>query len=306
MTRRRGVDVAEVVDVGAPIAPRVPLRVLPPSSSSSRSSSSSSSDRGRRRRENKEWSEMKWNAATSSSHSRRRRSLSPRRRRRSPSLKKARKDPAPHPPPKVDEGTPPPPGEDSKKPNDAPCLIEAKAPPLDQPDPPGEDSGKKGRRTQETKKNGNNEERKRSKSPAGLFPLFDPPRSVAVPSMVNSHPWINRGYAYVDYDTHNEAKDAIKHMAGGQIDGQEVTVELTLIASNKVSSGGPPRRQDLAVEVDAHILLLVDDLLQEDEDPERLLLHHVGLVFSPRRSPRRSRSPPRRRRYSSSSSSSSR
>ena len=37
---------------------------------------------------------------------------------------------------------------------------------------------------------------------------------------------ISRGIAYVDYDTPQEAEDALKYMNGGWIDGQEVSVQL--------------------------------------------------------------------------------
>uniref|UniRef100_T1GMK1 RRM domain-containing protein n=1 Tax=Megaselia scalaris TaxID=36166 RepID=T1GMK1_MEGSC len=37
------------------------------------------------------------------------------------------------------------------------------------------------------------------------------------------HPTINRGIAYVEYHTAEEAEKAMKHMDGGQIDGQEIS-----------------------------------------------------------------------------------
>ena len=37
---------------------------------------------------------------------------------------------------------------------------------------------------------------------------------------------ISRGLAYVDYETPQEAEDALKYMNGGWIDGQEVSVQL--------------------------------------------------------------------------------
>ena len=37
---------------------------------------------------------------------------------------------------------------------------------------------------------------------------------------------ISRGIAYVDYETPEEAEDALKYMNGGWIDGQEVSVQL--------------------------------------------------------------------------------
>lgn len=37
------------------------------------------------------------------------------------------------------------------------------------------------------------------------------------------HPHLGRGYAYVEFQTADEAENAMKHMDGGQIDGQEIT-----------------------------------------------------------------------------------
>ena len=33
-------------------------------------------------------------------------------------------------------------------------------------------------------------------------------------------PWLNKGFAYIEYKTHTDALNAMKHMDGGQIDGQ--------------------------------------------------------------------------------------
>ena len=41
-------------------------------------------------------------------------------------------------------------------------------------------------------------------------------------------PWLNKGFAYIEYKTHADALNAMKHMDGGQIDGQ---VTLVLKAS---------------------------------------------------------------------------
>lgn len=49
------------------------------------------------------------------------------------------------------------------------------------------------------------------------------------------HPSINRGMAYVEYHTPEEAEKAMKHMDGGQIDGQEITCSPVLI-----NRGRPP------------------------------------------------------------------
>lgn len=55
-----------------------------------------------------------------------------------------------------------------------------------------------------------------------IFSNYGKVRSVDVPH-VNS---ISRGLAYVDYETSEEAEDALKYMNGGWIDGQEVSVQL--------------------------------------------------------------------------------
>ena len=41
-------------------------------------------------------------------------------------------------------------------------------------------------------------------------------------------PWLNKGFAYIEYKTHTDALNAMKHMDGGQIDGQVITFLLTV------------------------------------------------------------------------------
>ena len=43
------------------------------------------------------------------------------------------------------------------------------------------------------------------------------------------HPTLNRGYGYIDYEKPEEAENAMKHMDGGQIDGQEISAAPVLI-----------------------------------------------------------------------------
>ena len=45
------------------------------------------------------------------------------------------------------------------------------------------------------------------------------------------------GFAYIEYETASDAKTALRHMDGGQIDGQEVMVTMV-----KPTRGGGPRR----------------------------------------------------------------
>lgn len=46
------------------------------------------------------------------------------------------------------------------------------------------------------------------------------------------------GYGYVEFEQPEDADKAMKHMDGGQIDGQEVTCELTHPPRTTVNSGG--------------------------------------------------------------------
>lgn len=45
--------------------------------------------------------------------------------------------------------------------------------------------------------------------------------------MDRQHTHLGRGYGYVEFEQPEDADKALKHMDGGQIDGQEVTCELT-------------------------------------------------------------------------------
>lgn len=56
------------------------------------------------------------------------------------------------------------------------------------------------------------------------------------------HPMGNRGFAYVEFGTPDEAETAMKHMDGGQIDGQEVTVAPILLQRNRGGGGNIGRR----------------------------------------------------------------
>uniref|UniRef100_A0A8C7HPP6 RRM domain-containing protein n=1 Tax=Oncorhynchus kisutch TaxID=8019 RepID=A0A8C7HPP6_ONCKI len=97
------------------------------------------------------------------------------------------------------------------------------------------------------------------------------------------HPNLSRGYAYVEFETPEEAQKALKHMDGGQIDGQEITTSATVTPTQNAPPPPMWRRT-----------------------PPRM---REGQSRSPRRrSPvrRRSRSPGRRRHRSRSSSNSSR
>ena len=49
---------------------------------------------------------------------------------------------------------------------------------------------------------------------------------------------LNRGYGYIDFEKPEDAENAMKHMDGGQIDGQEITAAPVLIPRQM-----PPRRR---------------------------------------------------------------
>merc|ERR1712013_897605 len=54
-------------------------------------------------------------------------------------------------------------------------------------------------------------------------------------------PWLNKGFAYIEYETHEDALNAMKHMDGGQIDGQEISAAPVLMprsARRRSRSGG--------------------------------------------------------------------
>lgn len=93
------------------------------------------------------------------------------------------------------------------------------------------------------------------------------------------HPKLGRGFAYIEYVNAEDAENAMKHMDGGQIDGQEVTVAPILMPRPR-----PPRRVS--------------------PGRQRFGRQRFGRQRSPFRRSRRSRSPRPRRRHSNSSDSS--
>lgn len=54
------------------------------------------------------------------------------------------------------------------------------------------------------------------------------------------HPPHGRGFAYIEYTNPEDAENAMKHMDGGQIDGQEITAAPILVQQNRPR--GPMRR----------------------------------------------------------------
>jgi RNA-binding protein with serine-rich domain 1 len=69
-----------------------------------------------------------------------------------------------------------------------------------------------------------------------IFSTYGVIKHVDFPSE-RSHPRIGRGVAYVEYASPESAESAMKHMDGGQIDGQEIT------AAPVVGQSRPPMRR---------------------------------------------------------------
>lgn len=96
---------------------------------------------------------------------------------------------------------------------------------------------------------------------------------------------MGRGFAYVEYQNSEDAENAMKHMDGGQIDGQEVTVAPILLLK--------PRQQTRRLSPARRMWRRSPRFRRSVRSPPRR-----------RNSRRRSRSPVRRRRRSNTSDSS--
>ncbi|KAM3724706.1 RNA-binding protein [Dirofilaria immitis] len=59
-----------------------------------------------------------------------------------------------------------------------------------------------------------------------IFSVYGTLKTCELP-MDRQHTHLGRGYGYVEFEQPEDAEKALKHMDGGQIDGQEVTCELT-------------------------------------------------------------------------------
>lgn len=127
-----------------------------------------------------------------------------------------------------------------------------------------------------------------------IFGTYGEIRSVDFP--VDRFQSFTRGFCYVDFVNPDGAEAAIKHMDGGQIDGQEITASAILVQKQR-----PPMRRP-------------SPIMRNNRPPprwrggsprrgyQRRSPIRGGRGGSPRR--RRSRSPVRRRRHSNSSDSS--
>ncbi|XP_077407500.1 uncharacterized protein LOC144038695 isoform X2 [Vanacampus margaritifer] len=70
-----------------------------------------------------------------------------------------------------------------------------------------------------------------------IFSTYGKIKMIDMP-MNRIHPHLSKGYAYIEFETPEEAENALKHMDGGQIDGQEITVIAVLTPTVRA----PPRR----------------------------------------------------------------
>ncbi|XP_061612110.1 RNA-binding protein with serine-rich domain 1-like [Phyllopteryx taeniolatus] len=70
-----------------------------------------------------------------------------------------------------------------------------------------------------------------------IFSTYGKIKMIDMP-MNHVHPHLSKGYAYIEFETPEEAEKALKHMDGGQIDGQEITVIAVLTPTMRA----PPRR----------------------------------------------------------------
>ena len=61
-----------------------------------------------------------------------------------------------------------------------------------------------------------------------IFSVYGTVKTVEIPT-VRNHNHLHRGFAYIEFSTADEAENAMKHMDGGQIDGQEITAAPVLI-----------------------------------------------------------------------------
>lgn len=72
-----------------------------------------------------------------------------------------------------------------------------------------------------------------------IFSTYGTIKSVDMPK-VRPNSNITRGFAYIEFEKPDEAEKAMKHMDGGQIDGQEVTAAPVLIPKPRPIPPRPP------------------------------------------------------------------
>lgn len=76
-----------------------------------------------------------------------------------------------------------------------------------------------------------------------IFSTYGQVRMVSM-SADRVHPYLNRGFCYVEFEKPEDAEKACKYMSGGQIDGQEITASIVLapLKPRYPSRPSPPRR----------------------------------------------------------------
>ncbi|VDN25077.1 unnamed protein product [Gongylonema pulchrum] len=72
---------------------------------------------------------------------------------------------------------------------------------------------------------------------AEIFSVYGTLKTCELP-MDRQHTHLGRGYGYVEFEQPEDAEKALKHMDGGQIDGQEVTCELTHPPRSVINGSG--------------------------------------------------------------------
>lgn len=77
-----------------------------------------------------------------------------------------------------------------------------------------------------------------------IFGTYGEIKSVEYP-LDRFHPATGRGFAYIEYANSEDAEAAMKHMDGGQIDGQEVTAAPVLLPRRPIGRRfSPPQRNN--------------------------------------------------------------
>ncbi|XP_049955368.1 RNA-binding protein with serine-rich domain 1-like [Schistocerca serialis cubense] len=122
-----------------------------------------------------------------------------------------------------------------------------------------------------------------------IFEAFGNVKNVEFP-MDKLHPGCGTGSAYVEYATLAEAQSAMKHMVGGQIDGQEITAALVLMPPKPRPSlprPSPPRRPVHCISF-IHLhhhnigeVCLIGDLIAPDLVVEHLFIKGGTVIQAP-------------------------
>ncbi|XP_049845226.1 uncharacterized protein LOC126297948 [Schistocerca gregaria] len=122
-----------------------------------------------------------------------------------------------------------------------------------------------------------------------IFKAFENIKSVEFP-MDKLHPGCGTGSAYIEYATLAEAQRAMKHMVGGQIDGQQITAALVLMPPKPrppPPHPSPPRRPVHCISF-SHLhhhnigeVCIVGDLIAPDLVVEHLFIKGGTVIQAP-------------------------